>query len=518
MFIHRRALAALVLSACTGVGAAWADATAARSTLALTYREGQGSTVEIQGRGALAGRLGQADVKRTEGRSRVKLKMAALPNPQSLGAMYTTYVLWAVAPEGRAENLAELPHSKDFDVDATTSFASFGLIVTAEPYAGVTFPGPRLVGENVPGPDTEGRIQTGRVEYEPGLERSLDQPLAADFSTPLLLLGARRAVQMAEAAGAADYASAELRDAQVKLAALEQMQGGKKKLSKDNESLARDVIRLAEEARTSASRGAQAAALDSERRAARRAVSAAQGEADRAQGDAERAQREAEQARQATLDEQQRSAQAQRDALAAAEARRQAQEQADQAQREAASSAQQAAVAQQQAAQAQDQIARAQGEAERARLEAQQAQQDKAALQERLYRSLSAILETRREARGLIVSLSDVLFDFDQATLKPGAREKLSRLAGILLAYPGHFTIEVEGHTDSVGTHEYNQRLSTGRAESVRNYLSQAGLSSALFARVAGFGETRPVAGNETAAGRQMNRRVEIVISDLERP
>ena len=511
MHTKRRALVTLALFLSAGSGLAHAEATAARSTLALTYREGQGSTVLIEGRGSLSGQLGRADVKRTEGRTRVKVKLDALPNPQTLGPLYTTYVLWAVAPEGRAENLAELPHSKSFDVEATTSFASFGLIVTAEPYAGVSVPGPRLVGENVPGPDTEGRIQTGRVEYEPAVERPIDGPLRSDPGAPLLLLGARRAVQMAEAADAGRYAAEDLRDAQVKLAVLEQVQAGKKKLSKDNESLARDVIRLAEQARTTASRRAQEAALAAERRDSRRAVSAAQADAQRAQADADRADAEARNARdaegaarRAAADEQSRAAQARAEAAAAADAQRMAREQADQAQREAAASSQQAAAAQQQAALAQQQ--------------ADQALRDKAELQERLYRSISAILETRREARGLIVNLSDVLFDFDQATLKPGAREKLSRMAGILLAYPGQFTIEVEGHTDSVGSHEYNQRLSSGRADSVRNYLSQAGISSALFRRVAGLGETRPVASNETAAGRQMNRRVEIVIGDLDRP
>jgi outer membrane protein OmpA-like peptidoglycan-associated protein len=511
MHTKRRALATLAIFLSAGTGLAHAQATAARSTLALTYREGQGSTVLIDGRGALSGQLGRADVKRNSGRTRVKLKLDSLPNPQTLGPLYTTYVLWAVAPEGRAENLAELPHSRSFDVEATTSFASFGLIVTAEPYAGVGLPGPRLVGENVPGPDTEGRVQSGRIDYEPAVERPIDEALRADLSTPLLVLGARRAVQMAEAAGADRFAREDLRDAQVKLAALEQIQGGKKKLSKDSETLARDVIRLAEQARVTASKRADQAALAAERRDARRAVSDAQSDAQRAQADAQRAQSEADRAqadaqsarsaedaaRQSALDEQQRAAQARAEAAAAAEAQRQAREQAEQAQRDAATSQQQAALAQAQA---------------------QQALQDKAALQERLYQSISAILETRREARGLIVNLSDVLFDFDQASLKPGAREKLSRLAGILLAYPGHFNIQVEGHTDSVGTHDYNQRLSSGRADSVRNYLSQAGISSAVFTRVAGLGETHPVSSNETASGRQMNRRVEVIISDLDRP
>jgi outer membrane protein OmpA-like peptidoglycan-associated protein len=137
-------------------------------------------------------------------------------------------------------------------------------------------------------------------------------------------------------------------------------------------------------------------------------------------------------------------------------------------------------------------------------------------MQDQLYRSLSAILETRREARGLIVNLSDVLFDTAKTSLKPGAREKLSRLAGILLAYPGPYHVEIEGHTDSVGSDAYNMGLSRGRADSVHAYLLSAGINTDRFTRVTGLGESRPVAGNETAAGRQMNRRVELVITDLD--
>jgi outer membrane protein OmpA-like peptidoglycan-associated protein len=136
-------------------------------------------------------------------------------------------------------------------------------------------------------------------------------------------------------------------------------------------------------------------------------------------------------------------------------------------------------------------------------------------MQQHLYQSLSAILETRREARGLVVSLSDVLFDFDRATLTPGAREKLSRLAGILLAYPGEYHLDFEGHTDSIGSAAYNLGLSRDRAESVRQYLLGSGLPGARVGSVVGFGKERPVASNASEAGRQLNRRVEIVIADM---
>jgi outer membrane protein OmpA-like peptidoglycan-associated protein len=161
------------------------------------------------------------------------------------------------------------------------------------------------------------------------------------------------------------------------------------------------------------------------------------------------------------------------------------------------------------AADAQAQQARAL--AEQAQAAVAQAEQEKTALREQLREQLSVVLETRETARGLIVNVSDVLFDTGSATLKPGAREKLARVAGILASHPD-LKIEIEGHTDSVGGDDYNQRLSERRAESVRAYLVQQKIApDAVGAE--GFGESQPVASNTTAAGRQQNRRVELVVS-----
>jgi outer membrane protein OmpA-like peptidoglycan-associated protein len=113
--------------------------------------------------------------------------------------------------------------------------------------------------------------------------------------------------------------------------------------------------------------------------------------------------------------------------------------------------------------------------------------------------------------RGLIVNINDVLFDFNKYTLKPGAREKLSKVSGILLAYPG-LKIQLEGHTDSIGTDEYNQTLSEQRAEAVRTYLVSQGVTSNTVTAI-GLGKAGAVASNETAAGRQQNRRVDMVVS-----
>jgi outer membrane protein OmpA-like peptidoglycan-associated protein len=129
----------------------------------------------------------------------------------------------------------------------------------------------------------------------------------------------------------------------------------------------------------------------------------------------------------------------------------------------------------------------------------------------RLSEQLNSILQTRDSARGLIVSMSDVLFDSGRYSLKPGAREKLAKVAGILLAYPG-LNIEVGGYTDDVGSDEMNQKLSENRASSVRDYLVQQGVSESSVTS-SGFGETLPVASNGNSSGRQQNRRVELLVS-----
>jgi len=142
---------------------------------------------------------------------------------------------------------------------------------------------------------------------------------------------------------------------------------------------------------------------------------------------------------------------------------------------------------------------------------AAQSEQEKAALRAQLREQLNVVLDTRETARGLIVNLSDVLFDTGRAELKAGAREKLSRISGILALHPA-LRLEVEGHTDNVGTDDSNQRLSERRGESVRAYLVQQGIASTAVGTV-GLGETKPVATNGTAAGRQQNRRVELIVS-----
>jgi len=141
----------------------------------------------------------------------------------------------------------------------------------------------------------------------------------------------------------------------------------------------------------------------------------------------------------------------------------------------------------------------------------QQAEQNQAQLRQQLLDQFNSILQTRDTARGLIVNMSDVLFDTGKYALRPGAREKLAKVSGIIMSHPG-LRIQVEGHTDSVGGDEYNMRLSENRADAVRGYLVEQGVQPGNVT-AQGFGKTLPVADNTTAAGRQMNRRVELVVS-----
>lgn len=468
---------------------------AKRQTLAIRYKDDDGTSVNMVGTSLNPQAMGKAEVKRKEGRTRVRLEMDNIGNPQALGAYYTTYILWAIAPEGQADNLAELPVKNKFDVEVTTNFQTFGLIITAEPHSYVKLPSPVIVAENALRKGTEGGIQASQIEYsgDPGTLYVVAGPnspsLSADYTTPLLILGARRAVEIARRAGAGRYADSEMREAEVKLAALEQFWPRERKDQEKFSGMAHDVMRLGEHARALAVERITQARLEAERQQARSTIAEAQSDADRARNEAERAKEQAAVYREAL----------ERAESEMAIARKRVEE----------------AVTEADKAKAREELARA--EAERARLEAQQAKQESATIQERLFTSLSAILETRREARGLIVNLSDVLFDFNQASLRPGAREKLSKLAGILIAYPGAYRIEIEGHTDAVGSDDYNQKLSEDRAGAVRAYLTQAGIPETRIAAVRGFGKIRPVATNDTAEGRQMNRRVELVISDIDK-
>jgi len=493
---------------------------AKRATLAIKYPEREGTSVDMMGTAIQPRARGKAEVKRADGRTRIKLHLENLENPQNLGSFYTTYVLWAVAPEGQADNIGELSlNGSNSNIEVTTPNQTFGIIVTAEPHGMVKLPSPAIVAENVLRENTKGGITTSQIEYrgDSGVYYVIrDSSLVPDYATPLVVLGARRAVEIARRAGAGEYAVEELRQAENKLTTLEAIWVRKRSKEKVFAGEARDVMRLGELARSLSIERAELARQDAERRAADRQIARSQSAADRARTDADRARIEAERAKMETEDYRAALARAENEVAAARKRAENAQTEAERAKANEEVARLEAERARIEKNDAKQETALANRSAEQAQRDAEQAKSERDALRQRLFVSIAAILDTRREARGLIVNLSDVLFDFNKASLKPGARERLSKLAGILLAYPGQYQIEIEGHTDSVGSEDYNQKLSEGRAAAVRDYLSQEGIKSEKIIAVRGFGKSKPVTTNDTAEGRQMNRRVEIVIADSE--
>jgi outer membrane protein OmpA-like peptidoglycan-associated protein len=509
----------------------------ARTTKAINYRHRSGSTkIDFQGTALMPRAAGDAKVESHQGYLEVDAHFKNIAPASSFGPEYLTYVLWAVTPEGRPKNLGEvvLNGSVNSKLDVTTELQAFGLIVTAEPYYAVTMPSDVVVMENIIRTDTVGKFEEIDAKYEllPRGQYTLNVTPAdlrkkaiADPKRPLEVLEARNAVQIAQWAGADKYAADTYQKAARLLDEAENYQIRNHPEKKPAAMIAREAVQTAEDARLITLKR-----MDEERLAKERQDAADRELAAKNQADAEAQRRQqAEQAQalaeQAKTQAQQAQAQAQEAASLASQQRAEAEAARNAAKAETERLQQQAAVeranleAARQAAEAQQRAA--QSEAERARLAAdesnrlrEQSEQEKSALKEQLRQQLNLVLETRSTARGLIVNMSDVLFDTGKYTLRPGTREKLAKVSGILLAHPS-LKLEVEGHTDSVGGDEYNQRLSEQRASSVRDYLVQNGIQmNNVTAR--GFGKTRPVATNDTAVGRQQNRRVELVVSGEE--
>ncbi len=490
--------------------------TVSRTTKAVNYRRAGAAKIDFQGTELMQQASGEARVQNKGSRTEIEAKFLGLDEATKFGLEYLTYVLWAVSPGGRAVNLGEVVLKNGAgEVKAISDMQTFGMIVTAEPYFAVTQPGNTVVLENVFGPATLGKVENIDASYEllgRGIYSSSNTKIenaifGIDRKTPLELFEARNSVRIAHIALADKYAAPTLSKAVQQLKNAEEVYA-RKSDKKSVIAAAREVVETAEEARVMAVKqkaeedaNAKIAAdkkAAEEREAKARADAAA--EVQRRQ-EAEQARQQAEAAKAEALRMQQEAQQA------AAEAARQKAE---------AEKASAAALVQQQAAQAAaEQAARdksaAEAETQKARQATAQAEAEKAQLRAQLLSQLNSILQTRDSARGLIVNMSDVLFDTGSYTLKPGAREKLAKISGIVLAHPG-LSLQIEGHTDSVGTDDFNQQLSERRADSVRDFLAEQGVpASSITAR--GFGKMQPVASNDTPEGRQRNRRVELVVN-----
>ncbi|HEX2251492.1 MAG TPA: OmpA family protein, partial [Gemmatimonadales bacterium] len=420
-------------------------------TLAVQFPDGKKTKLPISGTPEAAMVKGTAEIEYRSGRSSIKIRLEKLPDPRLIGTFSTSYVAWVVRGDEGVESLGEVP-LKQQEISGSTTARTFGLIITAEPYAAVRLPSRTVVAELTLPQPADPRLQTLTVTYE-GVPEDLYESGLADASvptpdsvTPLAVVAARRSVSIARKVEAGQYAREEFSAAISLLDSLERTWTKKPKDEKRYAELARETARRADAARELAMTRAQEAREEEERQRA------------------EEERQRLEAAQQAALD----------------------------------SSAQSAA--------------RARAQAEREAQLRSEAERKAAELQARLYASVSAIMETRKGARGLIAALSGVNFETNKATLKPIAREKLSKLSGVLLGFPGEYKLEIEGHTDSTGTDAYNQKLSQARAESVRDFLVEQGIPLYRIPSTEGFGRTRPIAPNDTRVNREKNRRVDIVI------
>ena len=495
-----------------------------RSVQAVNYKHRSGaSKVDFAGTDLMPGANGQAKVESKKGYIEIEVEFGNLQSPKTFGNEYLTYVLWAISPEGRAVNLGEILVGDNHrsKVDVTTDLQAFALVVTAEPYYAVRQPSNLVVIENVIRADTKGTTEMVNAKYEL-MERGgyiptgyKFDPVVLNSRLPLEFFEARNALRIAQSEGAEQYARDSYQHAVQLMNNADEYATRNHVDRKPLIAVAREAVQTAEDARFIAVKKLDEIRLANERQDSADAQAKSQGQADDAI-------RQKEQAQSDTANAQAARTQAESDTANARAAKAQAESDAAKARADAADA--QAATAQAKTDMADSQassanaLSAAHADAEQSRLAAQQSQQtaqqaetDKAAMRTRLSEQLNSILQTRDSARGLIVSMSDVLFDTGKYSLKPGAREKLAKVAGILLAYPA-LNIEVGGYTDNVGGDAMNQTLSENRAGSVRDYLVQEGVGTNSVSSK-GFGNSLPVASNDNSAGRQQNRRVELLVS-----
>lgn len=460
-----------------------------RSVQAVNYQHRSGSSkLDFAGTSLMPSASGVAEINSKRGSISIEAEFGNLQKPTTFGNEYLTYVLWAISPEGRAVNLGEvlLGGNHRSKLNVTTDLQAFALIVTAEPYYAVRQPSNAVILENVVREDTKGTTEAVNAKYEL-MERGgyiptgyKFDPVVLNAKLPLEFFEARNALRIAQSEGAEQYATDSYKHAVQLMDNADREATSKHIDRKPLIAMSREAVQTAEDARAIAVKKMDDVRLANERQNSADAQAKSQTQADDATRQKEQAEADAAKARTDASDAQAAAAKAKSD------------------------------MADSQASAA-NALSAAQADTLKAQQAVQQAETDKAAMRAKLSEQLNSILQTRDSARGLIVSMSDVLFDTGKYSLKPGAREKLAKVAGILLAYPG-LDIAVGGYTDNVGGDAMNQTLSENRADSVRDYLVQQGVATNSVS-AKGFGNTLPVASNDNSAGRQQNRRVELLVS-----
>jgi outer membrane protein OmpA-like peptidoglycan-associated protein len=441
--------------------------TVKKTVTAIGYPAGKTIDVDLTGTGLMAAGSGQAKVKAGTGATGLETQFQDMAQATTLGTEFLTYVLWAVSPDGRSNNLGEIMINRDGKgkLNTTTAFQTFSLFVTAEPYFAVRFPSEMVVLQNEIKKNTKARIFP--VNDYPLMRRSeyqkMGNPLALTLdlkNVPLNMYEARNAVEIAQSRGADKYAPEIFSRTKGSLQMAENSLAQKAD-EKVVISYARQTVQFAEDARRLTEQRKEAERIANEKAAA---AAAAKAEAE---------------------------------SKAAAEAQRQAE-------LTAAKQAQMKAEADAAAVKAKAEQDAALADAERTRKAAE-------ALRAQLLEQFNRVLETRDTPRGLVVNMGDVLFATGKYDLRPEAQIVLAKLSGIILSHPG-LNLAVEGYTDSVGSDDFNLKLSQQRADTVRDYLVSQGLPDNTVTAT-GFGKSDPVADNATPTGRQQNRRVEIVVS-----
>ena len=452
---------------------------------AVNYLHRSGETkIAFEGTSLLPNGKGEATVKSERGLINVHAEFKNLTPANGFGPEYLTYVLWAISPDGNPKNLGEvLPAGTKNNIDVTVPIQAFGMIVTAEPYYSVSTPSDVVVLKNVILNDrTNGVLEKvnahatllPRGVYQESTDgaHTISHPITRDERSPLELYEAYNAIRIAQAAGAEKYAGDIYAKASLNLKNAADIDSSKHRDEKLEITFARAAVQGAEDARIATLRKQ----ADERQRNAELAKDAAQ-----------------QQAAQSDL-------QAQQSALAAQQA---------QAQAAAADAAAKNAAAERELADAQRQ--RAELAAQQANDAAARSAAEVTATRERLREQLNRILVTTETARGLIVNLSDVLFDTGKYSLKQNTQLSLAKVAVILQAYPS-LKIQIEGYTDNVGSDMLNQKLSENRAESVKSFLIAQGTDPSSITS-AGYGKSNPVADNSTKDGRAQNRRVDLIVS-----
>lgn len=428
-----------------------------------------------------------AKIRLDQGQARVRMESRNMKPAVLFGGEVTSYVVWAINRDGAVQNLGEFwvrPGSGRENHEFSTGFQNFALMVTAEAYYQVSRPSEFVLFWNDKTPDppviTDELMFTA---FDPSPATGLDSLANVDFTgrKPVELIQAERVFDLAQKVDGRQYAPDLFSDAELALEQATLMydrnrsqgaaQFGRRSVAAANEAILMTLRKkeVEELERRIADRRQQMSDLEARAQEAEQSLEQTRLEKIRFQSELDSVSGQLDQVRQ----------------------------EHDAVQRQRSELASQLEGMRREQAQLQESM--------------RSLREEREMLQGRLQDALSMVADTRDSARGLIVNLPDILFDVDRATIKPEAQIVLAKLTGILLIMRD-LNLRVEGHTDSTGSAEYNQRLSRQRADSVYNFLVAEGIDSQRIV-TAGYGLTRPIADNSTAAGRQQNRRVEIVIA-----